>query len=370
MHIPFQKTQIGLKKYLRSLEVIGEEGRYLDGKLVDRLEDTIAKKCGRQFGVAVGSCSDALFFSLLTSGVGPGDEVIITPFSYMASVNCVLRTGATPRFADINLENYMINMIDLDEKMVTDKTKAIIITHLFGQVIDFDAVYRFAKLHNLIIIEDAAQSLGGSWGDKLVGSMGDFSCLSFDPIKPLGSITTGGMILTDNGETVTKIKMLRNQGKNPHTGEPEVMGYNSRLSEISALVIRDKVETELVKRDSIYYRKLAAEGYRENLGELAAEGKIRLPRSDFAILADNVWTKFVIQADRRNELKEYLRKNGIETRIHYPKALSELSYVQAKDKPQNVKIACNGVLSLPIYSEPTAEYTIQVGNKIKEFYGH
>ena len=370
MHIPFQNAKMDLKKHLPGLEIMGEQGRYLDGRRVDFLEDMIAKKCGRKFGVAVGSCSDALFFSLLVSGIGPKDEVIITSFSYPASVNSVLRTGATPRFADINPHNYMM---ELDPSLITDETKAIIVTHLFGQVMDFDAVERFAKLYNLVVIEDTAQSLGSSWGARPAGSLGELSCLSFDPVKPLGSITTGGMILTNNGETVTKLKTLRNQGKNPQTGEHEIMGYNSRLSEIAALVIHDKAETELVKRSSVYMRKLIAEEY--FLSALEDIKDIQLPGLDFTLLSDNVWTKFVIQAERRDELKEYLEKNGIETRVHYPKPLPDLSYVEDleeywRDDTPDARFVSHRVLSFPLYPEMTIKEVTHIRNKIKEFYGH
>ena len=361
--IKFNHTQKDLGRHNYAFQELGKSGQYIDGKEIAHLENLLAKACNRKFGIAVGSCSDALFFSLIAQDIGKGDEVIITSFSYPASVNCVLRTGATPRFADINPETYMM---ELDDNLVTPKTKAIIITHLFGQVMDFDAVKRFAKLHNLFVIEDAAQSLGGSWKDKVVGSLGDLSCLSFDPVKPIGSITTGGMILTDHGHHVNGFKALRNQGKDPETGKYVCMGYNSRMPELAAFVLRDRIEIELVKRSSIYARTLVVGEYNTHLQDIK---EITLPAPPSTLDYDHVWTKYVIRAERRNELKKFLEEAEMETRIHYPNALSNLSYVWSADNPINALRASNEVLSLPIHSNILARDVVYIAKKIGEFYG-
>jgi dTDP-4-amino-4,6-dideoxygalactose transaminase len=362
--VKFNNTQKDLAMHEYAFRELGKSGQYLDGKEIAHLEDIVARACNRKFGIAVGSCSDALFFSLLAKDIGVGDEVIITSFSYPASVNCVLRTGATPRFADIDPETFMMK---LDDDLVTSKTKAIIITHLFGQVMDFEAVKRFAKIHNLFVIEDAAQSLGGSWNNEVVGSLGDLSCLSFDPVKPVGSITTGGMILTDYGHHVNMFGALRNQGKNPDTGEYMCVGYNSRMPEIAAFVLRDRIETELIKRSSIYARTLVVSEYNSHLQEIE---EITLPSPPSTLLYEQVWTKYVIRAQRRDELKTFLEEAGIETRIHYRYPLSHLSYIWSDDSPTNALRAGTEVSSLPLHSTVMPRDIEYIAKKIREFYGH
>ncbi|MEK6816631.1 MAG: aminotransferase class V-fold PLP-dependent enzyme, partial [Nanoarchaeota archaeon] len=198
-------------------------GKVVMGPEVEEFEKKVAGFCSRKYGIAVGSCTDALHLSLIAAGVKKDDEVLVTGLSFIASTTCIVRLGAVPVFVDVNPETYMMDLEDLENK-ITPKTKAIVAVDLFGDALNIEAVETIGKRHNIPIIEDAAQSIGSRYDERKVGSMGLCSCISFDPTKILAAQSNGGAVLTDDEDVYRKISKMRYHGKNMKTGEFEMLG--------------------------------------------------------------------------------------------------------------------------------------------------
>ncbi|HGJ65917.1 TPA: DegT/DnrJ/EryC1/StrS family aminotransferase, partial [bacterium] len=198
----------------KAIQDVLESQVFILGPKVKELEEKIAKYSDVKYGIAVASGSDALLLALMAIGVGYGDEVITTPFTFFATAGSISRLGAKPVFVDIDLKTYNINP-NLIEAKITNKTKAIIPVHLYGQCADMDPILDIAKSHNLYVIEDAAQAIGSKYKDKMAGSMGHLGCLSFFPTKNLGGYGDGGMVLTNDSELAEKLNILRAHGSKP-----------------------------------------------------------------------------------------------------------------------------------------------------------
>ncbi|MBI4645486.1 MAG: aminotransferase class I/II-fold pyridoxal phosphate-dependent enzyme, partial [Bacteroidia bacterium] len=196
----------------------------------------LCKISGRKYAVAVGSCTDALYFALQLAGIERGDEVLVTCFSYIASVSPILRVGAIPVFVDIDKESFMMDLNDLERK-ITNKTKAILAVHQFGQSLPLAHLEALAAKYNLIIIEDVAQAFGCRNYDHPAGNIGIASCFSFDPTKIIGAFGTAGALATDDEQIYNKAKKLRFHGKNPATGDFEMPGYNSQIASSQAAIL-------------------------------------------------------------------------------------------------------------------------------------
>ncbi|MFH2095118.1 MAG: DegT/DnrJ/EryC1/StrS family aminotransferase, partial [Bacteroidota bacterium] len=326
-----------------------------------KLEKHLAKRCKRKFAMMTSSCTDALYFSLKAAGVGKGDEIPVTSFSFISSASCILRTGAIPVFTDIDPVSYMMDLSSL-EKYISPQTKAIVAVHLNGQTLPFDKLREFAAKHKLSIIEDAAQALGASWNGEPAGSAGKISCLSFDPTKIVGGYGTAGAVLTDNPEYAEKIRMLRYHGRN-NNREYETEGYNSHPSCWQAALI----DMQLANLDQIISgRNRVAERYTK---QLSAIGKIKLP----VILPVNRhnFHKYIIRVEKRDDLKKHLTVHGIETMIHYPAPLSSQPVFKdftSRFPLVNAEKAAKEVLSLPVYPELTDGEIDYICEKINEFY--
>lgn len=369
MNLPFFGLERQYEKYRESFLEISDKafssGHVLQGKEVTQLEKALALRCNRLYGVAVGSCTDALAFSLLAHDIGPGDEVIVTSLSFVASVSPIVRIGATPTFVDIEPEYFMMNP-DLLNDLVTNNTKAIIGVHLFGQMFDPKPIEHFAQKHNLILIEDAAQALGTKFSGRHAGSIGDASCISFDPTKVIGSYGSGGIVLTDNSHTAERIKQYRYHGKSSESGQFEILGYNSQLASDKAGMLHFKLN----KLDEwIKARNTIAQLYFENLSEIT---DLQLPKIKKG--SGHNWHKFVIRTKHRDALQAYMNKHNIETKIHYSPTLPNIPMIQnlklskkATNTP-TAELVSGEVLSLPIYPELTlfeAEYVTKI---IKKFF--
>jgi dTDP-4-amino-4,6-dideoxygalactose transaminase len=331
----------------------------MQGPEVEAFERSIANYCGRKFALAVGSCTDALHFSLLDAGVNQGHEVLVPGFSFVASASAIPKVGATPVFVDINKRDYMMDLSDLEKKL-TKKTKAIIGVHLFGGALDIQEVERLASSAGLELIEDAAQSIGNSFLGRNVGSMGRYSCISFDPTKLLSAQSNSGVLLTDDSDSFERIKRLRYHGKNDKTGMFEDIGYNSRISTLQAAFLA----FNLTQLDGwIERNRNIARIYNQ---ELAGVSEITAPAESGS---RHTYHKFVIQVDDRNELQAFLRSRGIETGIHYKHPLSEQPLFGRTDKDLgNIQAVSGKVLSLPIHPWLTEEEVFEVIKGVKDFY--
>lgn len=367
MKVPFfgkdRYYQEHKKDILEIVDEVYSTGQVLQGSQVKEFEKNIAGCCGREFAVAVGSCTDALHFSLLNEGVGHGDEVLVPGFTFIASASCIPKVGAIPVFVDILDGNYMMDLYDFEDK-ITDKTKAVIGVHLFGNSLNINDLEKITKQHNLVLIEDAAQSIGSYFDDRKVGSVGKYSCISFDPTKLLSAQSNAGVLLTDDSCAYERISQLRYHGKNLTTDEFETIGYNSRVSSLQAALL-DFNLSHLNKW--IMRNQEISEKYRRGLEGI---GDIILPK-EFSHI-NHVYHKYVIQTNKRNKLKSFLESESVQAKIHYGKSLPEHGlFKNYKHRAEGLDVidkVKNKVLSLPIHPWLKNEEVNFVVEKIKEFY--
>jgi UDP-2-acetamido-2-deoxy-ribo-hexuluronate aminotransferase len=352
------------REILTIIDDIYKHGEVLMGPNINEFEKKISEICKRKYAVAVGSCTDALFFSLLSKGIGDGDEVIVTGFSFIASAIQIIRVGAIPVFIDIDPDFFMMDISKIKDK-ITPKTKAIIAVHLFGQTLDFDKVEEIAKENNLFLIEDAAQSIGSFFNNKPAGSLGDVSCISFDPTKIIGAFGNGGVLLTDNKEIFHDVVKFRYHGKNMTTGEFESFGINSRLATSQAGLLNFQLD---MLNDLITRRKQIASYYSQELSKIE---HIKVPLVNKG--SDHIYHKYVIKIEnQRNDLKDHLKNLGISTMIHYQKALFDnpvfKNYLYIADDISVIDTVKNQVLSLPIYPELSDNEVEYIVSKTKMFF--
>lgn len=293
------------------LDAIGEvidSGDFSGGAPVAAFEGAFAAYCGTEHAVAVGNGTEALWLSLLAMGIGPGDEVITVPMTFIATVEAILMAGAVPVFVDIDEHTYTMDITAL-EGALTPRTRAIIPVHLFGQPADIDTIIPFAQKHGLLVIEDAAQAHGAECRNQRAGTLGDAGCFSFYPGKNLGAFGEAGAIVTGDAGLAEKLRVLRNHGqsrKNHHT----VMGWNSRMDSIQATVLQIKLrhldaENEL--------RRSHARCYDAGLADLPG---ILIPRC--ASDRKHVYHLYVIRVRMRERMLDDLASKGIQCGVHYP----------------------------------------------------
>ena len=349
---------------LKIVNEVYSHGKVVMGPEVSGFEKKIAKYCDRKYAVAVGSCTDALYFSLLGAKINPGDEVLVTGFSFIASASCILMAKATPVFVDINPDTYMMDVSDLENK-ITSKTKAIIAVNLFGDALNFETVEDVATRYSLPIIEDAAQSIGSRYGSRKVGTLGLGSCISFDPTKLLSAQSNGGVILTDNPEFYSYVSKIRYHGKDLNTGEFDTLGFNSRLSSLQAAFLSynlDRLDSWIERNQQIARRYV--EG-------ISINPDIKLPKERKE--SRHVFHKFVMQLEGRGKLSEWLKSNGIQNMVHYEKALSEnklfLPYKHRAEQLNNIDSVKTKVLSLPIHPWLNDDEVDYIIDKVLAFKG-
>lgn len=341
----------GFYKYQQEFEEAAlrvlRSGWYIMGKELEKFESAFAKYCGAEYALGIGNGLDALTLACRAVGIGEGDEVFVQGNTYIASVMGISINGATPVFIEPN-EFYQLDETKLEEKL-TDKTKAVLVVHLYGHAAKMDAITEFCKKHNLKLIEDCAQSHGSCYEGKMTGTFGDIGCFSFYPSKNLGCFGDGGAIITSNPEYYEKIKMLRNYGSKVRYYNDEV-GMNSRLDEIQAALLSVRLShmEELTEE-----RKQLAAYYMDNIHN----EKIILPQVRDG--ADHVYHQFVIRTKTRDDLISYLKDKGIATIIHYPvpphlaKAYEYLGHKKG-DYPITEQMA-DEVVSIPMYNGLTKE---------------
>ncbi|MFD0621024.1 DegT/DnrJ/EryC1/StrS family aminotransferase [Paenibacillus sp. GCM10027629] len=348
------------EELLQAAEQVLEKGHYIMGPEVLEFEREIAQYIGVKYAISVANGTDALLLTLDALGIGPGDEVITTPYTFFATAEVISRLGATPVFVDIDRDTYLIQPESI-EQAITPKTKAIIPVHLFGQPADMDEIGRIAKEHGLHVIEDACQALGASYQGKMAGSMGTAGCFSFFPTKNLGGFGDGGMIVTNDEALYAKVKVLRVHGSNPKYYHA-ILGYNSRLDELQAALLRVKLR-KLPEWTTARIQK--AKCYDELLAHLP----INRPAANKD--REHVYHLYIIETEHRDALLARLNASGIDSGIYYPVPLHRqevyrgLQYEEGS-LPCSEDAARYG-LALPLYPELTDEDQQYVVDTIHTF---
>ncbi len=357
LHIQYKNLE---KKIDSAIKEVLESCQFINGPQVGQLEEAIAGYCGSKYGIGVSSGTDALLLSLMAADIQPGDEVITTPFTFIATAEVVALLGAKPVFVDIDQKTYNIDVNMIKDK-INSKTKAIIPVHLFGQMADMDDIMGLAEKNNLIVIEDAAQAIGAEYHNKKSCSIGHFGTLSFFPAKNLGSYGDAGMIITNDEKYDKKLKSLRNHGQSKRYVH-SLIGTNARLDTIQAAILLVKMK---YLDQWINNRIRLAEQYNDNLKDYVTTPFKKEENK-------HVYAQYSIRTEKRDELKDYLNKNGIPTAIHYPGPLhmqecfKDLGYKEG-DFPNSKEIS-NEIMSLPIYPEMTNEKQNIVIETIQQFF--
>jgi len=320
-----------------------ESSHYILGPKVQEFEEMIAEYIGVSGVIGVASGTDALHLSLEALDIGEGDEVITTPFTFFATAEAIIYTGATPVFVDIELETLNIDCSRIEER-ITSRTKAILPVHLFGHPSDMDAINSIAERYGLYVIEDCAQAFGANIRGRRVGGLGDAGCFSFYPSKNLGAYGDGGMITVNDSKLSDSIRVLRNHGSRGSYIH-DTVGFNSRLDELQAAILLIKL-----KRVEEYNRKRRQKA---SLYSSLLSGAVRCPSERNG--SYHVYNQYTIMSEKRDEIQRGLREAGISSVVYYPrplhlqKALSFLGHKEG-DFP-SAERASREVLSLPIYPE-------------------
>lgn len=342
----------------KAMEVL-RSGWYVLGKEVEAFEQEFAAYTGAEHCVGLASGLDALWLAFRILGIGAGDEVIVQANTYIASVMGITINGATPVFVEPD-EYFNIDADRIEEK-ITDKTKAILVVHLYGQASNMQEIVQLCKRYGLRLVEDCAQSHGACFQRKITGTFGDIGCFSFYPSKNLGGFGDGGAIVTDDPKLAADMRIYRNYGSEKRYYN-KVVGANSRLDELQAGLLRVRLAH---LRELTQERRVLAERYQKEL----RNPRILLPR--VREQADSVWHQYVIRCEERQELIDYLERHGIGTIIHYPipphlsEAYSYLGY-QKGSFPVTEHYA-DTVLSIPMYNGMTEEEQDFVINAINRF---
>lgn len=361
---------------------------YIMGKTVTDFEKEFADFIGVKHAISVGNGTDALVLALKSMGIGEGDEVITTPFTFFATAETISAVGATPVFVDVDKETFNIDVTKIEEK-ITSKTKAIMPVHIFGQSADMDEINEIAKKHNLYVIEDACQAIGGKYKGRKIGTLGDVACFSFFPTKNLGCAGDGGMIVTDNDEIAIIARALRTHGSgengqkaynllnnieeeiktaegandtvyNPLKYYNYLIGYNTRLDAIQAAILSVKL-----KEIDSWNAK------RREIVELYNEA---LQNSDLVTPVardynDHVYHMYILQSENREEVLTKLKEAGVATGVYYPvplhlqKVYKNLGYKEG-DMPVSEYLS-HRTFAIPVYPELTKEQIDYIISKIK-----
>ncbi len=347
---------------LPAVEAVMASQYFINGPEVKELEAQVAAYSGCKAAVGVSSGTDALLAALMALGIGPGDEVITTPYTFFATAGSIWRTGARPAFVDIEPDTFNIDAAKI-AAAVTDKTKAIMPVHLFGQVAEMDPIRAVAKKRDLYVIEDAAQAIGAEYKGRRAGSIGTVGCFSFFPSKNLGGMGDGGMIATQDAELVDRLTQCRNHGSKPKYYHKWV-GGNFRLDTIQAAGLIVKLRH---LDDWSAGRRANAARYNELFADF--EPVVTPAVRDYNV---SIYNQYVIRVPRRDELQAFLKGRDVGTAIYYPLSLHQQECFASLgckkgDFPESERAAAES-LALPIYPELTDEQISYVADTIKEFY--
>ena len=330
-----------------AIKSVLESGHFILGANTKALEREVAAYLGVGSAVGVASGSDALILALRALGIGAGDEVIVPDYTFLATASAVLHAGASPVLVDVNPETYCLDASTVAAH-ITSRTRAVIPVHLFGQPVDMDPLMDLAAAHQLKVIEDNAQALGASYRGRRTGAIGHVGCLSFFPSKNLGGYGDGGMVVTNDADVAERVRMLRTHGWREKY-DPEVLGYNSRLDELQAAILRVKLRhldawnAERSRRARLY-------------AEAFADTSIRTPveRAD----ATHVHHLYVIGVSQRAAMERALKELGISTAIYYPRPLHATKLFRASAAGRAFPVSdalSEDLLAIPLYPEMSDE---------------
>lgn len=355
--------------------VIGDEVRHAVDRVLSShqfilgregaaLEEEIAQLCGVAHGVGVGSGTDALVLALRSCGVGAGDEVILPPFTFVATGSAVSALGAKPVFADIHPNTYNIDPAQL-ERRVTPRTRAIVVVHLYGLSADMDPIMGFARKKNIPVVEDAAQAVGAGYKGRRTGALGDVACFSFYPTKNLGACGDAGMIVTNSPERAAHLRILRNHGQTEKYVSREP-GWNGRLDEIQAAILRVKLRHLAAWQRA---RQAHAAEYTRHFSQIPGIMPPLVPEG-----YEHVFHQYTVRVEERDRLQQVLAEKKIGSAVYYPVPLhlqplyASLGY-KSGDFP-HAEHAAQEVLSLPMYPELRPAQLTRVAEAVSEFVRH
>jgi len=351
---------------LNAIASVVDSQHFILGEQVTRLEAEIATYCSVKHAIGCASGSDAVLLALMAAGVGRGDKVLTTPYTFFATVGAISRLGATPVFVDVEEETFNIDPRKASEAMRTvDGIRVVIPVHLFGGCADMELIEAAAKEKNIWVVEDAAQSIGSEWMGRRAGSVGQIGCLSFFPSKNLGAFGDAGMLTTNDDALDKKLRSLRIHGA-PKKYYHDQVGVNSRLDALQAGVL--SVKLRYLDGWSAARRR-NADLYREFIKELAVP--VRAPEEKI-YQTRHIYNQFAIVAERRDELQAYLKEQGIATEVYYPlpmhlqKCFADLGHRQG-DFPISERLAQTS-LALPIYPELEASDIFEVCKAMRDFF--
>lgn len=349
---------------------------FILGPTVEAFEKAAADYCNVEHAIGVSSGTDALIVAMMAMGIGPGDEVITTPYTFFGTAGSISRVGATPVFVDIEADSFNIDTTKI-EAAITPRTRAIMPVHLFGQMADMRAIKQIAREHDLLVIEDAAQAIGAKQQNRPACSQGHMGCLSFFPTKNLGGFGDGGMVVTDDAEYATIARQLRNHGMEPKYYHARI-GGNFRLDALQAAVLNVKLphldtwHEQRAENACRYHRGFDAAGLKRSIEDLEAgnlSGGIVLPQAQ----PDNqhIYNQFVIYAENRDALRDHLLANKVGCEIYYPLALHQQECFRLLGYPDgsfpNAERAAAMSLALPIYPDLRPEMIDRVVEVIADF---
>lgn len=353
------------EEVLRAVEGVFDSQQFVLGREVQLLEEEVAAFVGAPHAIGCASGSDALYLALLAEGIGAGDEVITTPFTFVATAGAVARTGAKPVFVDIERDTFNIDAERI-ESAVTGRTRAIIPVHLFGQPAELEPILAVARRWGLTVIEDAAQAFGAAYHGRQVGSLGPLGCFSFFPSKNLGCAGDGGMITTQDEKRADRLRLLRAHGSR-RKYHYEILGMNSRLDALQAAILRVKLRHLKAWEEGRRNRATVYRGLFEHHGLMET---VVLPVT--APHRTHVFNQFVIRVKDRDVLRAYVHARGVPTDIYYPSPLHlqpAFAYLgcRAGSLPES-ELAAEQTLALPIYPELRDEHQEHIVRTIAEFY--
>jgi len=357
--IKIASPSIGRDELKAVIEVL-KSGMLAQGQKVKEFEEKVAEYVGVKYAIATSSGTTALHTALLAAGIKPGDEVITTPFTFIATANSILYCGAKPVFVDVNEKTFNIDPEKIEEK-ITEKTKAILPVHLYGQPADMEKILKICESHNLLLIEDAAQALGAEFKGKKVGSFGDCAIFSFYPTK---NITTGegGMVVTNNENIAEKCRKIRNHGEYQRYFV-DLVGYNYRMTEVAAAIGLAQFK-KLEKFNNKRIRN--AEFLTRHLKDI---DEIEVPFVDKRV--KHVFHQYTIKTSRRDELREFLEKKGIQSVVYYPLPIHKQKIYQDLGYKDSLPVAeelSKKVLSLPVHPNLKKEDLKLIVESIREFF--
>lgn len=324
-----------------------ESGYFILGPNVTNFENEAAQYLGVKHAIAVASGTDALHLAVLAAGIGEGDEVITTAFTFIGTTEAISYTGAQPVFVDIDHDTFNID-VNLIEAAITPKTKAIMAVHLFGQAAELDTLKAICKKHQLKLIEDCAQSFGSDYHSKKTGGFGDFGCFSFYPSKNLGAFGDGGMVVTNDDDMAEAIRVLRNHGsRKPY--QHSIIGYNSRLDELQAAILRIKLK-HIDKFNE--QRRQVAYHYNEQLLQTNLITPVEIEQ------VSHIYHQYTVRCDKREVLQRKLADENIASAVYYPIPLHQQEVYKKQCHGVSLPVterAASQVLSLPIYPDLTVQ---------------